>query len=131
MVNIQVDWESVKYSFNHLSHSGLFSLLVVLIALDFLTGTFHAFITKELDSSVGSQGLMKHSTILILATVIGVTLNLMGMDILANTFMTFYIAEYALSIIENSVGIGVPFPSKWKQYFVQIKESTDENEVTK
>lgn len=131
MVNIQVDWDSVKYSFNHLSHSGLFSLLVVLIALDFLTGTFHAFVTKELDSSVGSQGLMKHSTILILATVIGVTLNLMGMDILANTFMTFYIAEYALSIIENSVGIGVPFPSKWKQYFIQIKDTTDKNEVNK
>ena len=126
ILNVHIDWDSLKLSFSTLSHSGLFTLLVTLIAVDFITGTFHAFVTKELDSSIGSRGLMKHSTILILATVIGVVLDLMRMDVLANTFMTFYIAEYSLSIIENAVGIGVPFPNKWKQYFVQIRDEDDE-----
>lgn len=122
---IEVDWDVIKQAFHALSHSGLFTLLVVLIATDFITGTFHGFLSKELDSSVGTAGLIKHSTILILATIIGVVLNLMGMGGLASAFLSFYVAEYSLSIIENSVGIGVPFPSKWKRYFVQIKDDID------
>ena len=43
-----------------LNDNGLFWILFGIIIADFLTGTLKAFVSKDLDSSAGTLGLIKH-----------------------------------------------------------------------
>lgn len=106
-----------------LNDNGLFWILFGIIIADFLTGTLKAFVSRDLDSSAGTKGLIKHVCVILI--VVGVTLvgYIMENDFIAYTFITFYLFEYSLSIIENLHIIGVPFPDFIEDNLRRLKET--------
>ena len=105
-----------------LSESAIFQILVILIFLDIATGTTKAVKDKKLNSKISTSGLLKHTTILILATVIGIyarTLNMVGVS---QTFVLGFIASYGLSLLENLDAIGIPMPRGLRDIFEQMRE---------
>lgn len=87
--------------------------LVALMFLDFISGVLAAGARGEISSKVGFIGIAKKVFILTLAAVghliDGITV-LNGLCM--NVVVFFYIANEAMSIIENAGRIGLPIPDK-------------------
>lgn len=102
-------------------------ILVLFIAVDYLTGVIKGFFTKELSSNTGMKGLLKKATIFLILIVA------VGLDRMLNTdnwlFRTatcyFFIANEGISIIENIAVIGVPVPKKLVDALKQLKGDTE------
>lgn len=90
--------------------SPYFQGLIILIILDFLLGTFRSLLSKDLNSSVGLKGLIKHSTVFIIVFIVNVNGEITGYTEMTNAFTLFYIWEYAISIVENLAILNVPLP---------------------
>src|SRR5699024_10528455 len=106
-----------------LNDNGLFWIWFAIIIAEFLTGTLKAFVSKDLDSSAGTKGLIKH--IYVILIVVGVMLagDIIENYFIAYTFITFYLFEYSCSIIENLHVIGVTFKNFIEDNIRQIKET--------
>lgn len=104
-----------RYGYDMLINSKIldspyYNILIVLIILDFILGTFRSILNKNLSSSIGLKGLIKHTAVLIIVTVVCVTFRISDNIELSIAFIMFYIWEYALSVIENLSLLNVPFP---------------------
>jgi toxin secretion/phage lysis holin len=91
-----------------------FIALIVFIAIDFITGIIKGYVTKELSSKIGKDGLLRKSVIfmvIVLAHVVDLYIIKQG-AVLRTMVILFYIAEEGLSIIENCGAIGIPIPQK-------------------
>lgn len=109
---------------------GFVIALLCFVIVDYLTGVIAAFIKKEVSSKIGFTGLLKKIAIfatVAIATIIDIYV-LKTNSIMRTATCLFYIANDGISIIENLSVIGVPFPTKLKKYFAQIKED-DKKEV--
>lgn len=91
-------------------NSPYFIGLVVLIILDFVLGTFRSFLAKDLNSSVGLKGLIKHTSVFIIVTIVSEICFVTGYPEMATAFILFYIWEYAISIVENLAILNIPLP---------------------
>lgn len=98
-------------------------ILLLFIALDYVTGLAKAFLNKQLSSEYGSKGIIKKSLILVIL-IIGVCVDrLIGHEWLFRSAVCFwYIANEGLSILENITVLGVPIPTKLKEALLQLKE---------
>lgn len=88
-------------------------LLLLLMALDILSGIFNAVRCGNLWSRKSLFGYARKVLVLIvivLANVLDQILSLNGL--LAHTTVLFYIANEGLSITENAAKLGVPLPDK-------------------
>ena len=72
--------------------------------------TFLAISNRKLSSEIGLKGMIKHSSVILIAVVLGSILRLSGQETLSIMMGWFYIAEYGLSIVENLDVLGIPFP---------------------
>lgn len=90
--------------------SPYFQGLIILIILDFLLGTFRSLLNKDLNSSVGLKGLIKHTTVFIIVLIVNVNGEITGYPEMTTAFTLFYIWEYAISIVENLAILNVPLP---------------------
>lgn len=106
-----------------LNDNGLFWILFGVIIADFLTGTLKAFISKDLDSSAGTLGLIKHICVILIVVSVSIVGYIMNNDFIAYTFITFYLFEYTLSIIENLNLMGIPFPDFVENNIRRLKET--------
>lgn len=100
----------------------LFEALLIVIALDYVTGVTAAFTTGELSSKKGLNGLLKKFCMLlvvILATV--VDLIMYTGELLRSGVIAFFIANEGLSILENSAVLGVPIPDRLKEALEVVK----------
>ena len=109
--------------------SFMFIVLCVLILMDIVTGKTKAFKFGDVDSSIGTNGLIKHSLIIIINVLVGVFALIIQVDYLGYLFISFYILEYVTSIVENLDAIGVPFPDSFRRYFRRLKEEQSEIEI--
>lgn len=91
-------------------NSPYFIGLIVLIILDFILGTFRSLIAKDLNSSVGLKGLIKHSSVFIIVVVVNEICYVTGYPEMATAFTLFYIWEYGISIVENLAILNIPLP---------------------
>lgn len=91
-------------------NSPYFIGLIVLIILDFILGTFRSLVAKDLNSSVGLKGLIKHSSVFIIVVVVSEICYVTGYSEMATAFTLFYIWEYAISIVENLAILNIPLP---------------------
>lgn len=103
-------------------------ILVILIVMDYLTGVGLALKEKELNSEIGSKGLLKKAAIFVVI-ILAAQLDRV-VDNPVNLFRTaaglFYIANEGISITENIGKIGVPLPAFIKKALVQLKKNSDE-----
>ena len=102
-------------------------ILLIFIIIDYVTGIAAAFKTKTLKSSVGFEGLMKKGAIFLIVILAAqldrITGNAAGVFRTSTAF--FFIANDALSVLENVGEMGVKLPSFLKNALTKLR---DENE---
>ncbi|MGO0039377.1 phage holin family protein [Streptococcus suis] len=103
---------------------GILYALLVFIIIDYLTGIFAAIVEKQLSSSIGFRGIFKKIAILFLVSLghlIDTTIIKQGGTI-RTMVIFFYLSNEGLSILENTVRIGLPIPEKLQAILKQINE---------
>ena len=97
-------------------------LLVLLMALDYLSGVGVALLGKSpkseggaLSSRAGFAGLARKAMILVIVLLAAVLDQLTGSAACTGAATMFYIVNESLSILENAVLLGVPVPQRLRQ----------------
>ena len=109
---------------------GLLITLIILAVADYITGVISAAVQKKLSSQVGFIGIAKK---LFMFALVGVgnlvDVNVLGGSaVLRSAIICFYIANEALSIIENAGELGLPIPTKLKELMEQLRSKNDGKE---
>ena len=101
---------------------GLLIALVVFITIDYITGIMCAIIDKKLSSEVGFKGIFKKVLILMLVGIANVIdVHVVGTgSALRGATVCFYLSNEGLSILENTVHLGLPVPDKLKEVLSQL-----------
>lgn len=103
---------------------GMMTALIVLMALDYITGIMCAIVDKKLSSAVGFKGICKKCLILMLVGVANVIdLHVVGSgSALRGAVICFYMSNEGLSLLENAAYIGLPIPDKLKEILEQLHD---------
>lgn len=101
--------------------------LLVLMALDYITGVMDAIYTKTLSSEVGYKGLLRKIGILIMVALAHLVGMAVGVPTIRSLVIGFYLANEGISIIENVVALGVPCPKGLRSVLEQLRDKEDEN----
>lgn len=103
-------------------------ILVIFIVMDYLTGVGLAIKERQLNSEIGSKGLLKKAAIFIVI-ILAAQLDQI-VDNPVNLFRTaaglFYIANEGISITENIGNLGAPLPAFIIKALEQLKGKNDE-----
>ena len=99
--------------------------LFISIAFDIIIGTLKALVKGIANSSISKKGISKHIGIVLLLMLVIIIFKPLGMESLINTVITFYIASYILSIIENLSLLGIPFPEWLEERFLILRGEND------
>lgn len=102
--------------------------LLILMAVDYITGVIKAMITKDVSSKIGMFGLFKKFMILVVilvATILDI-IALNGAGVVASGTALFFMVNECISITENATEIGVPIPRKITELLAQIRSDSDE-----
>ena len=102
-------------------------ILLIFIALDYLTSIGAAMKTKTLKSSIGFEGLMKKATIFLVVILAAqldrITGNAAGVFRTATAF--FFISNEGLSILENVGEMGVKLPAFIAGALTKLRDEND------
>ena len=112
---------------------GMMIALIVLMALDYVTGVMCAVIDKKLSSAVGFKGICKKVLILMLVGVANVVdLHVVGSGaVLRGAVIAFYLSNEGLSLLENAAHVGLPVPDKLKDVLAQLHGRAEQDEKPK
>lgn len=100
--------------------------LVLVMALDYVTGICKAVKQKKLNSKAGLWGILKKFGYLVIVALAVVVDRLAGNTGAVRTMVIyFFIANDGLSILENWGGIGLPLPRKLIELLEQLKHEND------
>ena len=101
---------------------GMLIALIVLMALDYISGVMCAIEDKKLSSAVGFKGIMKKCLILMLVGVANILdVNVVGTGaVLRGAVICFYLSNEGLSLLENAAYLGLPVPEKLKEVLSQL-----------
>ena len=116
----------------------LLTVLAVCMCLDYLTGCIVAFMGKSTKtegggwlSSVGFAGLAKKAFIIVIVLLATLLDRAIGTD--AMVFQTaaacYYIANEGLSILENTVLMGVPVPGMLQRALEALRKKGEDGEA--
>lgn len=100
----------------------LLYILLIFMAVDYLTGVICAISERKLSSEIGFKGIMRKVLILILggiAHALDVYLLKNGSAIRTTT-MFFYVSNEGISLLENAARLGLPVPEKLKDVLKQL-----------
>lgn len=102
--------------------------LITFVVIDYLTGLMAAIVERKLSSEIGFRGIFKKVLIFLLVAVGNIVdKNLIGTGGAVRTAVIFfYISNEGISIIENSIRIGLPVPQKLKDVLEQLQNKEDE-----
>lgn len=100
--------------------------LVMLMVMDYVSGVINAMKDKSVSSSVGFLGIFKKLMIGLVVCACAAMDHYLKVDVLANISICFYIANEAISILENAAKLGIPVPDKVKDMLAQIKSESEE-----
>lgn len=118
-------WQLVLGAASRMVNNPFIEVFLWAVMADLLTGIVKSFSHKaknKADSSVGISGLAKHLLIMLLVITIYPILDVLGFDSISNAVVLFYIAEYAISILENLEVMGFPIPDFLKIRFKKMAE---------
>ena len=89
---------------------GMLIALIVLMALDYISGVMCAIEDKKLSSAIGFKGIAKKVLILMLVGVANILdVNVVGGGaILRGAVICFYLSNEGLSLLENAAYLGLP-----------------------
>ena len=103
---------------------GMLIALIVLMALDYLSGVMCAIADKKLSSAVGFKGICKKVLILMLVGVANIIYtHVVGSGaVLRGAVICFYLSNEGLSLLENAAYLGLPIPDKLREILAQLHE---------
>ena len=104
--------------------------LVTLMCVDYVTGVLKAINNKELSSKKGMDGIVKKIYIIAVVAV-AVVCERIGIPTVREITIVFFVANEALSILENAGKMGLPIPDALKDVLVQLREKKPSAESTK
>lgn len=109
--------------------NGMMWALIVLMLLDYASRVWVAIVEKKLSSAIGSKGIAKKIIMLLIVAVANIVdINVIGTGhVLKSVAVVFYIANEAISLLENGSRLGVPLPKKLVNVLVQLREKSDSN----
>lgn len=106
----------------------VFILYIVTVGVDILTGNIVAMYQRKWNSATGINGTLRHlalaSVMIILLPMITYTTNISA---IANGVMSYVIAQYTISILENLSALGVNIDEPFAKYFEYLKTDEAEN----
>ncbi|MDL2318781.1 phage holin family protein [Eubacteriales bacterium OttesenSCG-928-A19] len=116
----------------------MLTVLACVMVVDYIMGVLVAVMHKSiktesggLSSAVGFKGLLRKVVIMLLVLVgaaLDMVLGTPG-SVWRSMVCLFFIANEALSILENAALAGVPFPEGLKNMLEQMKEQNNNNET--
>ncbi|WP_261809560.1 phage holin family protein [Levilactobacillus humaensis] len=124
-------WDLVITAASSMVNNYYIEVFLWAVMADLLTGIVKSFTHRskvKADSSRGLRGLAKHLLIILLVITIYPILDVLQFDAVSNAVVLFYIAEYAISILENLQVMGFPIPSFLKQRFEKMAKDTGKEE---
>lgn len=101
--------------------------LIIVMAIDYITGVCKGIYYKKLNSTIGLKGILKkfgYLLIVILATLFDNIIHDESMAIRA-LVIYFFISNEAISILENWGSLGLPLPKKIFDVFEKLKEQSN------
>ena len=101
--------------------------LIIVMAIDYITGVYKGIYHKKLNSTIGLKGILKkfgYLLIVILATLFDNIIHDESMAIRA-LVIYFFISNEAISILENWGSLGLPLPKKIFDVFEKLKEQSN------
>ena len=103
---------------------GLMTALIAAIAADYITGITAAAVNKQISSETGARGIAKKVLMLLITAIAHIIdVNVIGDgDKLRTMTVLFYIANEAISVLENAGALGVPLPGKLTAVLEQLKK---------
>ena len=102
--------------------------LLVIMALDYITGVIKGVYTKTLSSELGFKGLLKKVEILVIVSLANVIQVIVGENIaIREIVLMFYIANEGISILENVAAVSPKMPDKLKEILLQLRGDGNEN----
>lgn len=125
----------------------LFKALLIMMALDYLTGLIKGYKKKNINSKTAYKGFWKKIVALIVvmwATQMDIVFHHVGVQTLEASsnlssivqnigirtlVLLFYVSTESLSIIENAAALGVPIPEKLKSALEQCRDNKKVKEV--
>lgn len=100
--------------------------LLLVMALDYITGVCKAIKLKKLNSKTGFTGILKKFGYLIIVALAVVIDNMAGDTGAVRTLVIyFFVANDGLSILENWGAMGLPLPKKLFELLEQLKDKHD------
>lgn len=102
------------------------SCLLLAIVLDYISGMFKAFITKQVSSKVGFKGILKKVAILLVVMLAVLVDKVTGETGAIRTLVIYYfVANEGLSILENLGQADVPIPQSIKKALKALKKESN------
>lgn len=109
-------------------------VLLCVMAADYITGlllaaVFHASPKTEsglLSSNESFKGLIRKMLVLVLVWLGAMLDQVVGGDYIRTAVAMFFIANEALSVLENTAAMGVPYPKFIKAMLEAMKDQADE-----
>ena len=98
----------------------MLKMLVCVMIVDYITGVFNAIYNKNLSSRIGFKGILKKLCILSVICLSNLAGKAVGIAELRCIAISFYMANEAISILENAGEMGIPFPDKLKDVLKQL-----------
>lgn len=96
--------------------------LLIIMALDYITGVISAIYNKELSSRIGAKGILKKVLMLCIIGLAVIVDRLTGETGAVRTLVIYYyVANEGISILENLVECDVPFPEKVLEVLKQLQ----------
>lgn len=100
--------------------------LLLVMALDYITGICKAIKQKKLNSKAGLLGFLKKFGYLVIVALSVVIDHIAGETGVVRTMVIyFFIANDGLSILENWGAIGLPMPKKLFELLEQLKQENN------
>ena len=105
----------------------VFTALVVLACMDYVTGWAAAWVHGRLSSDIGRRGIAKKVGMFMVVAVCNILDQLGGLGdpILRTVAIWWYIGNEALSVVENLGEVGVPIPGRLRQALAVLRDRHD------
>lgn len=99
------------------------TVLLTLMALDYITGVAKGIYNKDLSSETGWKGLLKKLMTLCIVIVANELQKLLGNNIaIRDIVIMFYTANEGLSILENVAAVSNNIPQALKDVLLQLRD---------
>ena len=113
--------------------NGLFTALLILTVLDYVSGVIKSIIKKNVSSEIGYKGILKKIGMFVVVALANIVDKVVFNNslFLRHGILILFISNEGVSIIENLACIGVPIPKSIINVLEQVKKSSKTDNASK